>query len=67
MVKVSLFETWLLARLETSDFNALELSRVVSEAKDALGLDLAEVLRLLVRVTRRGGRLKSDGHLITWR
>lgn len=65
--RVSRFETWLSARLESSAFNALELERVITAAVEDLDLDRSEVLRLLVRVTREKARFKSDGKLITWR
>jgi len=66
-VKESLFEMWLSRQLETCAFNALELELVISSARGDLALDLDEVMRLLIRVTRSGGAFKSDGELITFR
>jgi len=66
-VKESLFEMWLSAQLETCAFGALPLAQVISGGVGGLELDQGEVLRLLVRVTRRGGRFKSDGEIITLR
>jgi len=67
MVRVSLFETWLSARLESCAFNALSLSSVVSESVGELHLDLDEIKRLLIKATRQGGVFQSDGEIITFR
>lgn len=63
----SLFEMWLSRLLENSAFNALELGAVIQGASADLVLDAVEVLRLMVKVTRRTARFKSDGELITFR
>jgi len=67
MVKESLFEMWLSARLETSDFFALELWRVLEASENELGLERDEGIGLLIRLTRSGAAFKSDGGLITFR
>lgn len=58
---------WLSRLLENSAFNALELGAVIQGASADLVLDAVEVLRLMVKVTRRTARFKSDGELITFR
>ncbi len=67
MVNVSLFETWLLARLEISEFNALEVWRVVEIASEELGKPREETVRLLLALARRASRIKIESGLVTWR
>lgn len=66
-VKESLFEMWLSDQLETCDFGALELDHVVGTAVADLELEAAEIIGLLIRVTRTAGAFKSDGEIITRR
>lgn len=65
--KQSRFETWLCRQLESCAYNALDVRGAIVAAVEDLALDRGEVVRLLVRSTRRGGDFKSDGELITFR
>lgn len=65
--KRSLFEMWLSARLESCAFGGMLLVEVVRDGAEDLGLEPGEVVRLLLGATRRGGRFKADGGLITLR
>jgi hypothetical protein len=67
MARRSLFETWLSAQLESCAFGALSLGEVVRSAGADLRLEPGEVIGLLLRATRTGGRFKADGGLITLR
>jgi hypothetical protein len=63
----SLFEMWLCQQLESCDFNAQTLVQVARDAAEELDLERGEILRLLVKATRRGGKFRSDGVIITKR
>lgn len=65
-VRGQLFEMWLTNALQDADFNALSLKGVVESAVENLGLGMDEVIGLLIRCTRAGGRFRSDGEVITF-
>jgi hypothetical protein len=65
--KLSLFEVWLLAQLDISDFNAQSMSSVLGSGVEELHIDGEQVRRLLISATRRGGKFRSDEGIITIR
>jgi hypothetical protein len=61
------FEMWLSLRLENCDFNVMSVAAVVESAGVELGLDRWEVVRLLLKVTHRIARFKSEGGMVSFR
>jgi len=59
------FATWLGSILETAAFEALTVVQILDRASAELELDTEHARRILIRLTRSGGRFKSDGELVT--
>lgn len=64
VVRRRIFDQWLSALLENSDFGAVSVSHAIGVAVADLGLDREEVIRLLARATADHGDFKSDGVIV---
>lgn len=61
------FVTWMTARLNEAEFNALTLIEVISDAQSDLGLNIETIKRLLIKHTGPNAEFCSDGVLLTLR
>lgn len=66
-VSALLFEMWLSLRLEICAFNCESVENVLEGAEGELRLERWEAVRLLLLVTRRDARFKSEGGVVSVR
>lgn len=67
VVRQSLFEMWLSAQLENCAFGGMLIREVVREAGELGFLDAGEVIGLVLRCARRGGKFRVEDGMITVR